>query len=131
MENIFNKIIATITCIFISSCRFEGDEIKILGVISGHYFVLKEVGSVGYGLEIGYSLYNENYQIIATNCNDIYFNKDTIVYSIKNSTDSQIIGYHLIIIDSNHRDGLADEPLQIRKKSFQSLIKRFKKTNIY
>lgn len=130
MENIFSKIIVVSICVFIASCHFDGESIEVLDKMNEHYYVLKDA-SADYGLQIGYSSDDINYQILSSYSDNIYYNSDTIMYSEVAFKGDSTSSYFIIPVNPKRKDGLANDPIQVKESVFKSSnIARLKKVNL-
>lgn len=130
MEDKYSKVIAVGICMFTASCAFDGESTKVLTEINKDYYVLEHSGYSNDGLMIGYSINGKgSYGIISSNCNDIYYNNDTIMYSriLVQGGDTT---YHIISINPKRADGLRNDPIHIKKATFKNHSVRFNKVNL-
>lgn len=106
--------------------------IKEVAKINEGYYVVKDINTPSYGYMITFNLDNKNNgtdgEIVTKNCNEIYYNNDTIMYS-KILVQGGDTTYHIIptILKPN---GLSNNPIQIQETTFKNNIKRFNKVNL-
>lgn len=134
MENKFSKIIVVGICMLSASCAFDGEyPIKEVAKINEGYYVVKDINTPDYGFMIAFNLDNKNNgtdgEIVTQNCNDIYFNNDTIMYS-KILVPGGDTTYHIISINPKRADGLRNDPIQIKEATFKNNIIRYNKVNL-
>lgn len=134
MENLFSKVIAVGICLFTASCAFDGEyPIKKVAKINEHYNVVKDINTPDYGYMIECTLNKSNNdgsgEIISSNCNEIYYNKDTIMYSqiLVRGGDTS---YYTIAINPKRTDGLRNDAIQIKEAVFKNNTVRFNKVNL-
>lgn len=134
MENLFSKVIAIGICLHIASCAFDGEyPIKEVAQINDGYYVVKDINTPSYGYMIECKLNNVNNgasgEIVTSNCNEIYHNKDTILYSqiLVQGGDTS---YYIILINPKRADGLRNDPIQIKEDVFKNNSVRYNKVNL-
>jgi|SRR5690554_2746210 len=135
MENKFSKIIVVGICMLSASCAFDGEyPIKEVAKINEGYYVVKDINTPDYGFMIAFNLDNKNNgtdgEIVTQNCNDIYFNNDTIMYS-KILVPGGDTSYYIIPINRKRKDGLTNtSPIKIKEATFKNNIIRYNKVNL-
>lgn len=135
MENKFSKIIVVGICMLSASCAFDGEyPIKEVAKINEGYYVVKDINTPDYGFMIQCTLNNVNNgasgEIVTQNCNDIYFNNDTIMYS-KILVQGGDTSYYIIPINRKRNDGLANtSPIHIKEATFKKHSVRYNKVNL-
>lgn len=142
MENLLSKIVTWVLYLFIivfiifmlaPAWFIDANPIKEVAKINEGYYVVKDINTPRYGFMIQCTLNNANNgasgEIVAQNCNDIYYNNDTIIYS-KILVQGGDTTYHIIPINPNRADGLRNNPIQIKEATFNNNISRFNKVNL-
>lgn len=84
MENKFGQVISF--CLLMASCAFDGEyPIEVVGKIDEHYYVTWDNSAPGYGYILGWSSDSSKggreSMVVSTNCAEVYYNADTILFS--------------------------------------------------
>jgi len=141
MGNILRTVVTWILCLFLSfmilfflSSSWFSDvkPIKEIFKINEYYYILlPDVRYSAEGIQIGHSTDGKgSYEIISSNCDEIYYSRDTIMYSCTLYSGSQDTSYYIIPIKPERKDGLDNNPIQIKKATFKKNIVRFNKINL-
>lgn len=133
MGNILRTIVTWILCLFLSfvilfilssSWFTDDDQSKEIAKINEHYSVINDIGAAP---DYGFMIHSTLAGFVAKNCDEIYYGRDTIMYSCTLYAGSQDTSYYIIPIKPERKDGLENSPVQIKKATFKKNIVRFNK----
>src|SRR4051812_16126778 len=112
-----SKIILILLTI-LPSCSFDPENMKIVSKISDNYYAAENVGYSNEGIMIVFSKDKESFQVLSSNCIEIY-QKDTSIFYISNWNPKDTSAYEYYYLKMNNAgNNTSEEPRLIDKNSY-------------